>query len=419
MATAPSSATTLDRSGEGATTALYRAAVGSVNTAYYQLHFGRFEAADRAGVSWNWAASLCTLNWMVFRQLWSAALVYVGTLVALALMVFGIGRLVFQFPRETEWGLLAAFAAAAWLLPGLYGNAIFHAHCRKRMAAALAANTTLPEAVAMLNRQASTRQRLIWLALANGVVVTLIATAYTLLPQAGMLPDKAGEARNLVVGRTTEAATTPAPAASAPATAASGPASAASAPALSASGVAPAPAQTASAPLPTATPALAAASAAASASIPTVAASAPRPPVAAASAPTTTTPSPAKAASASTAIPTPRTAASAARPGAKTHRLQAAPRSATAQTGDVATPPKPHGVPRYYINVGLFAQESNARSAHTRLLDAGLAAFTQEVKTAKGTLTRVRVGPFDSLGEADAAVERIRALGLDAITFQQ
>lgn len=75
--------------------------------------------------------------------------------------------------------------------------------------------------------------------------------------------------------------------------------------------------------------------------------------------------------------------------------------------------------PHYYINVGLFAQEANARSAHTKLLDAGLVAFTQDIKTPKGKMTRVRVGPFDSQSDADAAVERIRGLGLDAILFQQ
>ncbi|WP_029709849.1 SPOR domain-containing protein, partial [Rhodoferax saidenbachensis] len=71
------------------------------------------------------------------------------------------------------------------------------------------------------------------------------------------------------------------------------------------------------------------------------------------------------------------------------------------------------------INVGLFAEETNARNAHTKLLDAGLVAFTEEMKTPKGKRIRVRVGPFEAIGDADAAAERIRGLGLDAELFQR
>jgi cell division septation protein DedD len=47
----------------------------------------------------------------------------------------------------------------------------------------------------------------------------------------------------------------------------------------------------------------------------------------------------------------------------------------------------------FYINVGLFADDDNARKARARLLEAGLAAFTEEPDTAKGKRTRVRAGP--------------------------
>lgn len=75
--------------------------------------------------------------------------------------------------------------------------------------------------------------------------------------------------------------------------------------------------------------------------------------------------------------------------------------------------------PRYYINVGLFAKASNARKAHAKLIDAGLVSVRQAVKSRKGKLMRVRVGPFDSQAQADAAVEKIHALQLDAVVIQQ
>jgi cell division protein FtsN len=72
----------------------------------------------------------------------------------------------------------------------------------------------------------------------------------------------------------------------------------------------------------------------------------------------------------------------------------------------------------FHVNVGLFADENNARNAHTKLLDAGLASVSQEMSTAKGKRTRVRVGPFVTRTEADTAADKIRALGLDAIVIQ-
>ena len=53
---------------ESATTALYRAALGPVNTAHYLTLFARFDEAGRSSPSWNWAAGLVTLNWLAFRQ---------------------------------------------------------------------------------------------------------------------------------------------------------------------------------------------------------------------------------------------------------------------------------------------------------------------------------------------------------------
>ena len=44
--------------------------------------------------------------------------------------------------------------------PGVWGNAILHTHLRKTMASALAATATVPEACVLLNRQASSRQRM-------------------------------------------------------------------------------------------------------------------------------------------------------------------------------------------------------------------------------------------------------------------
>lgn len=74
---------------------------------------------------------------------------------------------------------------------------------------------------------------------------------------------------------------------------------------------------------------------------------------------------------------------------------------------------------QFGINVGLFANDNNARNAFVTLSDAGLPAYTETVRGKKGPFTRVRVGPFDSEAQAQRAAEKIRPLGLDAEVFKQ
>jgi cell division septation protein DedD len=72
----------------------------------------------------------------------------------------------------------------------------------------------------------------------------------------------------------------------------------------------------------------------------------------------------------------------------------------------------------FYINAGLFAVPTNGISAYRKLESAGLPVFSDAVSSKKGTLTRLRVGPYSTRAQADAAVKKIRALQLDANVFK-
>ena len=181
-------AMSLDSPSDNAMTALSRLALGPVNTDYYLKVFERFDDTGRTTTTWNWAACLCTLNWMLFRQLWGAALVYVAAAEGLALIVFGVGRSFLHWPMGIELGVLGAFALLAFAVPGLYGNAILHADIRKRIARALAASRTLPEACALLEKQASSRKRLQMLVLANGGLGLAALIACLALPPSDVKP---------------------------------------------------------------------------------------------------------------------------------------------------------------------------------------------------------------------------------------
>src|SRR5690606_38235404 len=103
------------------TAALYRAALGPLNTQHYLAHFERFDAAGRASLVWNTAAGLCTVNWLAFRGLWGAALVYLAAAQGLALLVLGVGRQYLQWPLGVEVGVLGSLLLLSILVPGLYG----------------------------------------------------------------------------------------------------------------------------------------------------------------------------------------------------------------------------------------------------------------------------------------------------------
>ena len=436
-------ATALDQSDTSATQTLYRSALGGLRVDYYGRVFARFDAQDRSGPSWNWAAALLTLNWMAFRQLWGAALAYAGAMVAAVLVLFGMGRLLFGLSAEAQAGLLVGIGVLSIVLPGMYGNALLYQHCHSRMEHALAANTTLPEACTMLNRQASSRQRLFWLALLNAALAGLAIAVVLALPDVGELPlhsEKMAQARNtpdrsgigqsglatvaIAPASSTASAPLPATASSGTATATATAATAASAPASDSTGTALGP--QASGPAPVATGRVTSMEPAATAS---AAASQPHPAAAARLAQgkiqNATPAAPAKAAAMA-----PRSASSSAlrdtaqppadastganasantKPNAKsTARAQRKARSAS-QTVSGA----------YLINVGLFADANNARNASAKLEDAHLPAQRTEFNSPKGKRTRVRAGPFDSQAEADAAAEKIHALGLDAVVIPQ
>ena len=459
---AAAAATTLDSSDESATTALYRAAIGPVRCDYYLPVFARFDAADRAGPSWNWAACLGTLNWMVFRQLWGPALVYAAVVAGLALVALGIGRLSGAFSGIATLCLLVALATLSFLVPGFFGNALFFAHSRKRMARALSATDTVTDACVLLNRQSTTRQRSAWLALGNaalaGAAIAVYLAPPPALPLAGIARQPA-DTRNAGARQAGAAATPAGRAASAnatvpgqpvasravsapPATVSAPPAalaappaavsatSAASAtptpvvkppPSVTPTPVAKPPPSVTPTPVaklaPSVTPTPATASVAPAPSVP----SAPPAPTAAASGTVIAglTRNPSTPANQSpgpdhqvrrdqpTSVASAPTVVSVAPAAASPVPLAPAP----APTLATATAP----APRYFINVGLFAQDGNAQRAHAKLLAAGLAAFTQELDTPSGTRTRGRAGPFDNRAQADDAAAKIRALECDAL----
>lgn len=99
-------------------------------------------------------------------------------------------------------------------------------------------------------------------------------------------------------------------------------------------------------------------------------------------------------------------------------RVAAAPAAPAAESAPAAPEqvlrPRPRG---FGVNVGMFAKEANAERAKARLVEAGLPVLDDPIESARGPLTRVRVGPFERREEAEAAAAKVRALGLEARVY--
>lgn len=98
--------------------------------------------------------------------------------------------------------------------------------------------------------------------------------------------------------------------------------------------------------------------------------------------------------------------------------VAAAPASAAAEPAPAAPEPVLRPRPRGFgVNVGMFAREANAQRARTLLVEAGLPVLEDPIESARGPLTRVRVGPFERREEAERAAAKVRALGLEARVY--
>lgn len=72
---------------------------------------------------------------------------------------------------------------------------------------------------------------------------------------------------------------------------------------------------------------------------------------------------------------------------------------------------------RFVVQVGAFADAAAAREMRAKVEKLGLKSYMQVVETSGGNRTRVRAGPFDSRDEAEKALAKAKAAGLNAVVL--
>lgn len=158
----------------GDTALFYRAAIGVRGQGYHLPRFLRFDETGQTGLSWNWAASLFTLNWLVYRKMWSWALAYVGALATAGLLVFGVGKLVFDYSSALAWMLGLWFLSAAYIVPGLYANVWLYGHYNDKISNVLRKSSGVVDTVSQLTAVAPGPHRLGRQLLANLLVLVAL-----------------------------------------------------------------------------------------------------------------------------------------------------------------------------------------------------------------------------------------------------
>lgn len=380
---------------------LYTAALGPTGSAHYQPLFTRFGTLGRTRTAWNSAAALFTVAWLVYRKLWSVALAYMVLMEGIAIAWFIGIRPSLPLPLPVEAGLALTWLTVSVAMPGLWGDALVYNDVHKRTMRALEAAPTLAQARSELVREAPTRKRLYTLVALQALVI--VATLAALLWPSLFTPPA-------------RASTEPA-AALAPATLPTADEVLASM-ALAAgasSGEAQAPSPTTST-TPSANdsaqPLESAAAAATPAPVDDASPSAP--------------PAPAGETSAALAPAISPVAAMAKPPPQPGTTTDAGQRSAIKPAASSAPAPAAAGdqvrqmleSKRYYVNVGVFADEGNAQKVQRLLQRSKLPVVVHTVGTNKGDRIRVRAGPFASAAKAKTAASQVRALGLEARVFQ-
>lgn len=94
--------------------------------------------------------------------------------------------------------------------------------------------------------------------------------------------------------------------------------------------------------------------------------------------------------------------------------------SSKAEPAKAESTPKAVANGKWVVQLGSFSDELNARGLQKSVSEAGFKVYVEPLFAKKGTVWRVRVGPFASRDDANKATERLRErLGRDGLVMPQ
>lgn len=430
--------------GESSTARLYRAALGEASTGYYLPLFARFDTQGATGPVWNGAAAALQLGWLLHHRLWMPLAGCSALATAFALGVAGLWHFASSWPTGVKLGGSISMLLLLGMVPGLWGSAWLHAEVRQRVIKAVKLAPTVDAACESLMAQARHRQRSnTWVLAGLLSAVALAVLLWKTVPWSRFMgsADPSDAVPTAVSSAYRSADTLPA----APALTPAGSETLVAEPAPSRAPVTNEVNEAA-----VAVDGLSEAASGAVSAPPAAGATALQPKEASVKpgAPQTGSAGqnaafqtePPKAAEAKVrAVPLPvekvvSPVSKSPERSVKSRELpdveldDAVGSEVAEQTAGVVKPVVPVGpagdfteirsrVQGFGVAVGMFAVPANAERVVATLSGAGLPVISDSVASARGELTRVRVGPFERQDQAETAAAKVKALGLDAKVY--
>ncbi|HSH73057.1 MAG TPA: SPOR domain-containing protein [Methylophilaceae bacterium] len=72
-----------------------------------------------------------------------------------------------------------------------------------------------------------------------------------------------------------------------------------------------------------------------------------------------------------------------------------------------------------YVQIGVFSDAANIKQLQQKLSTISLKSYTEKIDTPKGEKTRLRAGPFTSRPDAEAALNKIKNIGLNGMVVSK
>lgn len=134
-------------------------------------------------------------------------------------------------------------------------------------------------------------------------------------------------------------------------------------------------------------------------------------------APSSATPAPAAPATSAPSVGSPPVASAPSNPPALAPPASApsAAKGAAPSGNAVPSANAANGNGTFAVQLAAFSDDKGANALAGRLKRAGYSAYTEPLKTSKGTLWRVRVGPYASRDAANAARDKLKSEGQNGI----
>jgi DedD protein len=116
--------------------------------------------------------------------------------------------------------------------------------------------------------------------------------------------------------------------------------------------------------------------------------------------------------------PTPKTETKPSRKSETKPTAKSETKPASKPIGD-APREKESGREGYVVQVAALTDAEKAKRLKGRISESGLRAYTEVIKTARGEVTRVRVGPYASKEAAQKAADELKKLGFSGVVARR